>query len=484
MGELALIFFNLSTNKPMSLINAMRQYDTLTTNGAVTHSTSLSKCLDMFFLSGASRFMSEKDIIQLFVAAYAEDPKTALKVLFWSRDCRGGAGEKRFFRIIMKYLKNESNSASLDPDLFSQLMVQVPTFGSWKDVFEIETPDAENLDWIKHQFEESLNKGLLFKWFPRKGVWSNAMRKHLKLTPKEFRKYLVANTDVVETKMCRKEWSSIEYKKVPSVAMNMYRKAFVKNDSSRYTMYISDVLSGKTTINASVLFPHQLYQSYQTNQDQNSILAQWNALPNFMEGYSERVLPVCDVSGSMTGLPMDVSVSLGCYISEKNQSIFKDAFVTFSEEPELNYLKGNIIQRFQQLRTAKWGFTTNLQAVFDLILRAAKRENLLETEMPTKLLIISDMEFNEATKKQDTNLDEIRKRYLESGYQLPEIVFWNVNGRMGNSPANVMDQNVGLVSGFSPAILKSILAGKIYGPKELMLDTVNVQRYAFVDKIL
>jgi hypothetical protein len=454
-------------------VNATRGYNSVTANGAVTHSTSLNYCVDMFFLAGASRNMPESEIITIFERAFAQDSLIAAKILFWARDARGGAGERRFFQVVMKHI------ALSYPDVFDQLMIYAPVFGYWKDVFVIETPNENNLNWLKIQLEESANSGLLAKWFPRKGPWFVAMHKYMKITPKELRKYLVAKTNVVETPMCRKEWSTINYEHVPSIAMNRYRKAFFKHDMERMTQYIDAVHSGEAKINASVLFPHQLYQAINQGQNASAVEAQWNNLPNYMEGSTERILPVCDVSGSMSGLPMDVSVSLGIYISERNEGIFKDAFLTFSEYPEMEYLKGSLSQRMRQLNASSWGYNTNLQATFDLILNSAIRENLSPDEMPTKLLIISDMEFDEATNNR-SNLDDIRAKYNQSGYVMPEIIFWNVNGRMGNSPAQVHDQGIGLVSGFSPSILKSILKGKVYGPEQLMMDTVMSDRYARV----
>ena len=183
-----------------------------------------------------------------------------------------------------------------------------------------------------------------------------------------------------------------------------------------------------------------------------------------MEGSKERILPICDVSGSMTGLPMSVSVSLGLYVAERNEGIFKDAFLTFSDKPELCYVNGkNLFDKMQSISRAHWDLSTDLLATFDLILESAVRENIAVYEMPTKLLIISDMEFNE--------------EYEISGYKMPEIIFWNVNGRLGNIPANKYDTNVGLVSGFSPAILKSILLGEVETPAQLMLRTVDTERY-------
>lgn len=455
------------------LINATRQYDSLTANGAVTHSTSLNYCLDLFFLAGASRNMRESDIIIAFERARAQNKNLAYKILFWARDARGGAGEKRFFQIVMEHI---SKQYAYDYD---QLAIYIPEFGYWKDVFKIERPTDNNLNWIATQLNESPNANLLAKWFPRKGKWFVAMHQYLKMTPKEFRKRLVSMTKVVETQMCANEWSEINYSQVPSVAMNKHRNAFFNRDGVRYAEYIADVKEGKQKINASVLFPHQLYQAIMNGQNTDAVEAQWDALPDYMADSTERIIPVCDVSGSMTGLPMDVSVSLGIYISERNRGIFKDAFLTFSESPEMNYLKGSLSQRMRQLSNASWGYSTNLQATFDLILNSAMRDSLPESEMPTKLLIISDMEFDQANSGQ-TNLDAIKQKYSNAGYKMPEIVFWNVNGRVGNIPASMDESGIGLVSGFSPSILKSVLKGEIYSPQQLMLDTVDTARYSCI----
>ena len=455
------------------LVNATRQYDSLTANGAITHSTSLNYCLDLFFLAGASRHMSENDIILAFDRAWAENKNLAYKILFWARDARGGAGEKKFFQVVMRHI------SKIDSYEYDQLAIYIPEFGYWKDAFKIETPDENNLNWMAIQLEESPNANLLAKWFPRKGQWFVAMHNYLKMTPKEFRKKLVAMTKVVETQMCANDWDLINYSQVPSIAMNKYRNAFYNRDGARYAKYIQDVQDGKQKINAGVLFPHQLYQAICKGENADAVEAQWDALPNYMADSTERIIPVCDVSGSMEGLPMDVSISLGIYISERNEGIFKNAFLTFSEHPEMNYLSGSLSQRIRQLQRAKWGMSTNLQATFDLILNSAIRESLPESEMPTKLLIISDMEFNYADRHR-TNLDVIRAKYSDAGYKMPEIVFWNVNGRLGNVPASINDSGIGLVSGFSPSVLKGILKGEIQSPIQLMLDTVDTARYSCI----
>ncbi len=137
-----------------NLINAMRQKDAFTANGALTNSTSLNAVVDMFFLAGASRRMSEQEIINVFVKAYNEDPNLAVKCLFWARDVRGGAGERRFFQVIMKYVSENY------PSVFEFNIRLTPEYGYWKDVFSVLTPNKTVLDWMSEQLNNP-NSGLL-----------------------------------------------------------------------------------------------------------------------------------------------------------------------------------------------------------------------------------------------------------------------------------------------------------------------------------
>ena len=205
-----------------------------------------------------------------------------------------------------------------------------------------------------------------------------------------------------------------------------------------------------------------------------------------MTNTEERILPVCDVSGSMQSPAgkngnvtcMDVCISLGLYISERNEGKFKDAFVTFSESPKLQYLNGKLNDRYRQLQQADWGMSTNLEAVFTLVLNQATKFNLPESEMPTTLLIMSDMEFNQATRSSQSALDMIRTKYESAGYTMPKLVFWNIQSRhAGNFPVQVTDNGTALVSGFSPAILKSLLTGEDMSPVSIMNKTVHSARY-------
>ena len=458
------------------LINATRTFDSLTANGALTHSTSTSYCLDFFFQAGASRYAQESDIIMMWERARGENLDMAYRILFWARDCRGGAGEKRFFQVIARHANLEY------PEQWLKVSTLTPLYGYWKDYFAVESINDDTLNFLMIQLQEGDN--LLAKWFPRKGEWFTAMHKYLKVRPRVFRKYLVERTNVVETQLCNRDWDSIDYSKVPSVAMNLYRNTFGRRDERRFNAFNQLVLEGKAKVNASVLHPHQLFQALIDGQDASAVEAQWINLINYMEGSTERILPLCDVSGSMTGLPMDVSVSLGLYIAERNEGPFKNAFITFSENPQMHYIQdGTLGDKLMQIARSDWGYSTNLEASFDLILNSALREELPQDEMPTKLLIISDMEFDEAQDGR-TNLDSIRAKYANSGYVMPEIIFWNVNGRIDNVPAMSNDPGVGLVSGFSPAILTSILKGRVLSPYDLMHKAVMDSRYEPVTTML
>ncbi len=455
------------------LIQALTTKDSFTANGAVTHSTSLNAVLDLFFIAGASRTIEESVIQNMLTKAYAENKFLTLKVIFWAGDIRGGQGERRFLRIALKWLETYHNS------VLEQLLQFVPEFNRWDSLFELSSDKSLQLI---HKALADKNQ-LCAKWMPRKKQYDNfasKFRKRFGLTPKQYRQLIVENTNVVETQMCKKEWSEIEYKKIPSVAFSKYRKAWARNDGERFKQFIDDVNAGKQKIHASVIFPHDIYKSYKAGGDEASINAQWNCLPNYLENSEERILPVCDVSGSMSGTPMDISVSLGLYFSERNKSVFKDAFITFSETPKLQLLKGNLTQRIQQLESADWGMSTNLVAVFELILNAAVTNKLSNDDLPTMIVIISDMEFNMASKTQ-TNFEFIDKAFAKHEYTRPSLIFWNVNGRENNAPVNKNDKNVALVSGCSPVTIKSILSAREITPVEVMMTALNDKRYSCLE---
>lgn len=490
-----------------TFIDVMTEKDALTANGAVTNSTSHSANIDLFFLAGACRNESVDKIEKLLLKSYIENRLNTLKIIFWAGDIRQGAGERRFFKIALNWLQKNH------PEDIQNNLTYIPEFSRWDVLFDLSMQNELVFSYLLSVLVDKENPahGLLCKWLPRKvyatdkkvnndvevfngkrveikdvvrtkrllhnGIAKKIMQR-LKLTPKQYRKLLVEGTKVVEQKMCAKQWNEIEYSKVPSVAINKYNKAWYRNDEERFEKYLEDVKSGKSKINASVIFPHDIIKHGLDNKRLNEAqITQWNNLPNYLGGTINSIIPVCDVSGSMWGLPLQISVALGLYISERNQGAFKDAFITFSGNPQLQYLKGNINERIRQLEDADWGNNTNLVGVFELILRKAIDTNASQEIMPKTILVISDMEFDSCANL--TNYETIKQAYKVAGYECPNIVFWNVNGRSGNVPVTINNKGVALISGASPSIIKSVLTNNI-NPVKVMLDTINKERYSVI----
>jgi len=470
-----------------SLLRAMQTKDTFTANGMSTNSSSLNHCVNLFFQIGAMRGKDKQLLINTFVKAFNEDALTALRLLFWARDVRGGAGERQIFRDLIKYLANNHS------DVLAKNLVHIPEFGRWDDVLQLIGTKLENeaLALIRTGLDEK--NGLCAKWMPRPNVGNrerkreaNVLRNFLGLSPKDYRKKLVELSNTVEQLMCSKNWTAIEYSKLPSKAMSDYMKAFSKNDLARFQAYLASLEKGETKINAAAVYPYDIIKNLNYGSKDGAD-QQWKALPNYMLGNNERLLPVVDTSGSMTCSAggnalvrcIDVAISLGIYISEKNVGPFKDAFVTFSTNPKLQILSGKLSERYNQLSRAEWHGSTNLEATFNLILGQAKRYNVPVEEMPTMILILSDMQFNPSVVGgwNPTAQEMIRAQYAAAGYTMPKIVYWNLNARNTDSPVHFDEKGTALVSGFSPSLLKNLLAGKDLTPISMMNEVVNSERY-------
>lgn len=439
-----------------------------TDNGMKTNTTSNSACLDFFFLAGASR---GKDITVPFIQALSENEDIAIRTLLWLRDIRGGAGERQTFRNLIKEFINRS------PEKAVELIPLVPEVGRWDDLLEfIDTP-LENYAVEAIRTALSGGNGLAAKWMPRKGDKAIKLRNALGWTPKFYRKTLVSLTKVVESQMCANQWEQINYEHVPSVAASRYQAAFARHDEDRYKAYRGALVRGEAKINASAIFPHDIVKACMAGgmvADQ-----QWLALPNYMGNTEERILPVCDVSGSMTGLPMEVSVALGLYISERNEGLFKDVVCTFSANPQMVKLQTKALKdRIREIMQMEWGMNTDLNKMFEKLLAVASGHSVPEFQMPTMLLIISDMEFDHCVQHDDSAMQMIERKYTEHGYKLPKIVFWNIDGRVGNIPVRVHKTGTALISGFSPAILRGLLSNPSdFTPYNVMLNTVMIDRY-------
>lgn len=474
---------------------AMTTKDVRTEKGMPAHSTSGSALVDLFFTMGASRNLSPDRLIGLFGAAFAEDPLLATKAVMYNRDIRGGQGERRSFRIFFRHL------AEKYPEIAKKNLHLIPEFGRWDDILvtmgtEVEPTAA---GFIFNALKNG--DGLCAKWMPREGKadaeHAYTLMEYFDLSPREYRKLLAGNTEVVENLMCENKWDEIDYNHLPSIAVKKYRKAWARHDAERYTQWINDLTSddpeSTAKINAGAIFPHDIVRPFinfgawgysGTNklsaQEEKQLEAQWAALPNYMpEG--RRILPICDTSGSMFGydrLPILVSVALGLYLSERNVGPFKDLWLTFNTTPKAKLTQGSLGEKIRKMATDNdWGGTTNFVAAFDFMLKQAVDANLSPEDMPEVLLIISDMQFDSCVRKPtDSALEAVRRRYEAAGYEVPQVVFWNVRTGTG-VPVKFNEQGTAVVSGFSPSIMSRVLSGKSMNPLKVVVDTLNDERY-------
>lgn len=334
-------------------------------------------------------------------------------------------------------------------------------------------------------YEEKQNKNisLLGKWMKtinassfRTRAQARFMARKLGLSEVEYRKVvrkLRKKIKTVEEQMSARKWGDIDYSAVPSQASRIYRNAFLNHDKERYEKFIEKVSSGEEKINTKTLYPYQVYDSVKSDYSR-SLDVMWDNLPDYTQG--KNALIVADVSGSMMGRPMSVSVSLALYFAERNKGQFQNYFITFSGKPKLQKIEGERLRdRMYSIERAEWGWNTNIQAVFDLILDSAVSNDVNNDEMPETIYIVSDMEFDECAENV-TNLEEIDRKYKDAGYTKPNLVFWNVDARSGrNLPVQKDERGVTLVSGFSPTVFQMAVEGKT--PLEVMEETINSERY-------
>lgn len=464
-----------------NLLNIMREEVnyTLTENGALTHRSTLDGVLDFYYHAPARR---GQDNTKLFLKAFGEDRELALKALFYVRDVRGGQGERETFRQGLRELHRNF------PEAFDKAVTYVPTYGRWDDLLGfVDSQAVQHM--VRDQINIDLNSGegvsLLAKWMPSINTSSkesvrlaHRWAKVLGWTPVQYRKNLSAlrgKIKLVETAMSQNDWSGIQYGQIPSRAGMIYREAFKRHDANRYETFIGSVLKGEAKINAGTLYPYELMQKVKSGND-NTVEALWRNLPNYADT-DENALVVADVSGSMYGLPIDVCISLAIYIAERNKGLFKNKFITFSAQPEIQEIKGKTLyEKYTNLSRAAWDMNTNLQSVFNLMLKTAVDHSVTASEMPSKIFIVSDMEFDQCIEG-GTNFQSIKKKYEAAGYKLPTIVFWNVQSRNDQAPVTMNEKGVYLVSGCSPSIFEKAVKAQATTPLEMMLEVLNGPRY-------
>lgn len=481
------------------MLNYLKQEtnQTVTENGAATHITTESNCLDLFATIGALRRESDSEIVTRFVRAYSENRDIAVKLLFFARDIRGGLGERRVFKVILNWLANN------EPATVRKNIVHVAEYGRYDDLLCLmgTTCEKEMLDALKAQFEAdnaALKNGgevsLLAKWLPSVNasgsetvLCAKKIARHFGMNDASYRKALVAlraHIRIIENNLREKDYS-FDYSKQPSKAMYKYRKAFIRNDGERYSRFLDKVATGEAKLHASTLMPYEIINPFfhrnVSDEERKTINTTWMSLEDF--GDTENALAVIDGSGSMYGgadpMPATVALSLGIYFAERNKGAFKNHFITFSETPQLVEIKGeDILDKVRYCHGFNEVANTNIQKVFELILNTAKKNSVPQDELPKKLYIISDMEFDYCAEDASlTNFEYAKKLFAEAGYTLPEIVFWNVASRNRQQPVTRNEQGVALVSGCTPRLFSMVASGTM-NPYAFMLEVVESERYA------
>lgn len=467
----------------MNFSSAVQNNVSRTENDMKAFTDTSSACVDLFFIVGASRGFN---IIPQFQKAYIEDPQIALKIAMWARDIRAGAGERQFYKDILNYLEGVNmNHAKL-------LLDRISIIGRWDDGFVVNDEELFRYYVENHVAPALVNRNALCaKWCPRKGKIADKIRKILDLSPKQYRKLIVGISETVETLMCEKRWEDINFSKVPSLAHSRYRNAFYRNAGEIYRDYVNALVDPDNTsvkINAGAVYPYDVIKGIDNNLSDTEIdvmNAQWNALPNYIG--DSKALPMVDVSGSMDHhlissnlTALNVAISLGLYMSEKNLGAFKDLILTFSGNPELVKITGNVYDRYKKLGDADWGLNTNLHKAFYQILQVAISGNVSQRDMPETLVIFSDMQFDECIEFDDTAYEMIHRKYEKYGYIVPKIVFWNIVFN-DNVPVKYNQIGVALVSGFSPIVAQAVLSGNFeeFTPYNIMMRVLSSNRYDF-----
>ena len=470
---------------------------TVTENGAATYLTTESDCLDLFATVGALRHVRDEEIEKRFARAFCENGDIAMKLLFFARDVRGGLGERHVFRVILKWL------AQNEPAALRKNLAFVAEYGRFDDLLcLIGTPcEKDMLDLLESQLRSDIeaqkNGGevsLLAKWLPsvntsNKTAVANAKKiaRQLKMSDETYRKTLVtlrAHIRIIENNLREKDYT-FDYAKQPSKAMLKYRKAFARNDAERYSAFLERVASGKSSLNTATLMPYEIIapaiRGELSEAERQAINTTWGALEDF--GTPENALAVIDGSGSMycysSPMPATVALSLGLYFAERSTGAFKNHFITFSESPRLVEIKGkDTVDKVRYCMEYGEVANTNLQAVFELILDTAKKNSLPQEQLPSKIYIISDMEFDYCAEDASlTNFEYAKRIFSEAGYTLPDTVFWNVASRNRHQPVTKNEQGVALVSGCTPRLFSMVASGTM-NPYAFMLEVIESERYA------
>jgi hypothetical protein len=496
--------------------SAMNTIYASTFNGALSLSTpdpsgKVDGLVSLFFK--CVRGITDDQIDTYLSKASKENLIDTFLITFNTRDVRGGKGERDIGRKMLKWLFIHF------PSEFRKIYHLISVYGRWDDLFqffpnvikgEILTFEqseiqsdvvkffANQLKTDKAYMENGNPVTLCAKWAPTEN--DSLDKKHklvaslcsaMEISPRQYRKDYISPLrsylEIVEKYMCKNDWEKIDFSKVPSCAVKKLKKAFERHLPDSYGSWLQSLKAGTSKVNAKALHPHELVREMRTKGTADQVcLSQWQVLEDEVRklGTLSDAVVVVDVSGSMESpnyLPLDIACGLGLIISAVVEGEFKNHVITFHETPTFQVIRdGDIFSRYHQLKSIPWGSNTNITAVFDLILSKAQRAGLTNEQMPSRVLILSDMIFDAVNGygAPVTNFEAIERKYAAYGYRRPNIVFWNVNGLLSTDfPVSVDDNGTCLVSGTSPSILKSIIKSKIFSSYEIMRTELDSDRY-------
>lgn len=480
----------------MQFANAMREegQTTFTENGAVALNTTGDARLDLFGTIGSLRKADENRIITLFAEAYKQDALFATKIAFYARDIREGLGERNTFRVILKYM------AEYHPNALRPNLDLIGVFGRYDDLYSLIGTSLEEDMWqcMKQQFEEDLRNlaegkaiSLLAKWIKTADSKSVETRKlgiltatklgypvyNFKRIVRSMRKHI----GVVEGLISTGQWDEVQYSAVPSRAMMIYRKSFLKHDSERFQRFIKRALDGEEHINSSTLYPYDIVEKILYKHEDSQVLeAQWRQLPNYVEEGTNAIV-MADVSGSMYGRPLATAIGLAIYFAERNKGSYQDMFMTFSAIPEIVILRGETLhQKINYINRANWDMNTDLAGAFAQVLNIALKNNVPKSEMVKSIIVVSDMEIDRTGNNDWTFYNEMKRRFEENGYDIPNIIFWNVESRHDVFHADKNRMGVQLCSGQSVTTFKQLMSCVGSSPVEMMERVINLERYACI----
>ena len=479
----------------MENINEM----TTTENGDSAYISSGNANLDFFGLSGACRYY-QAQVLTLFKKALQEDPVLALKNILFLRDIRGGLGERESFRTCFRYLCQKHAEAAV------LLLPLIVNYGRYDDLFVAIGSPAENsmVDFVRSQLQSDITNwqngntySLLSKWLPSINSGSPTTHKQalffaarLGYGKADYRKMLslLRKGKILENHLREKDYS-FDYAAIPAKAFSKYQDAFLRNDASRFEVFLKQAMQNPHSVHAGTLYPYDIIREFSTSMtsiEKDAMQVKWNALPRHQA--SGNTIVVRDGSGSMAAnqnrLPLYIATSLAILFAEQISGEFANHFISFSSKPELIELpeSWDLYRKLEHCYLYDDYTNTDIAKVYQLIYKTSLKISN-PTDYIRRIVIISDMEFDQGTENVPT-YESMKQRFDAAGIPIPEIVYWNVCARNPHFAAKPSQPNIRFVSGASHHVMEAILNNEAINAFDLMNNVLKKYELPICDALL